>query len=189
MPEVERLKSLKQIRLTSAKVPKLISYGMDPLPHIVMTKVTGETCKERWAREGEPSGKEILRIGKMTGKFLAEMHRKTGGMLLYDDLHPDNMLISRKRGRLRVVDWGRPLIGCPTEALLRLLWLAPRLVPPTAQKFTAMTGIIIDPEFAKTRAAQALGPELLPIICANAEQWKATLGAIPARIKPARELA
>ena len=74
-----------------------------PLPHIVMEFVPGESLQQRLDRAGPLDPVEVLRIGRQVAEGLAAAHA-TG--VVHRDIKPANILVEPGTHRARITDFG-----------------------------------------------------------------------------------
>ena len=149
--EVMRLKRLGHLGITTVAVPRLVSVGRIPRSYIMMTRLFGQTLAEKWETAGKPSDQERDRVGAVLGRFLAELHRKTGRV--HGDLTHNNIMVDA-HGHVAVVDWGSSLRPAPHAAFFRLMMEPVNLAPAAARVFSHETGITINPYVVATRAVE-----------------------------------
>jgi serine/threonine protein kinase len=72
-------------------------------PYLVMTYVRGESLRNRLARRGALSVREILRVGMQIASGLAAAHSQG---LIHRDIKPANILLETEVDRLKISDFG-----------------------------------------------------------------------------------
>jgi serine/threonine protein kinase len=79
------------------------SVGDEPLPHLVMQYVAGQSLQEKLDQCGPLGIKEVLRIGMQAAAGLAAAHRHG---LVHRDIKPANILLENGVERVKITDFG-----------------------------------------------------------------------------------
>ncbi len=83
---------------------QVYEVGEQPLPHLVMEFIPGETLQQRLDRTGPLDVPEVLRIGRQIAEGLAAAHATD---LIHRDIKPGNVLIeSGPQQRAKITDFG-----------------------------------------------------------------------------------
>ena len=98
---------LREARAAAAVVHEHIItiYAVEdqPLPHLVMQFVAGQSLQEKLDREGPLGVKEVLRIGMQTAAGLSAAHKQG---LVHRDIKPANILLENGIERVKITDFG-----------------------------------------------------------------------------------
>jgi serine/threonine protein kinase len=102
-----RKRFLREAR-TSAQVRhenvvQVYEVGDQPLPHLVMEFVPGETLQQWLDRVGPLDVPEVLRIGRQIAEGLAAAHATD---LIHRDIKPGNVLLEGGRQKVKITDFG-----------------------------------------------------------------------------------
>lgn len=79
------------------------SVGNQPLPHLVMQYVAGQSLQEKLDKAGPLGVKEVLRIGMQTAAGLAAAHKHGE---VHRDIKPANILLENGIERVKITDFG-----------------------------------------------------------------------------------
>jgi serine/threonine protein kinase/roadblock/LC7 domain-containing protein len=74
-----------------------------PIPHLVMEYVEGQTLQEKLDRTGKQTLKVILRIGLQIAEGLAAAHKQG---LIHRDIKPSNILLENGVEKVKISDFG-----------------------------------------------------------------------------------
>src|SRR5262249_39025052 len=95
-----RKRFLREARAYAAvrheNVVQVYAVEEQPLPHLVMEFIPGQTLQQLLDATGPLEGPEIVRIGRQIGEGLAAAH---AGGLIHRDIKPANILLDRGEGR------------------------------------------------------------------------------------------
>jgi serine/threonine protein kinase len=102
-----RKRFLREARSSAAvrheNVVQVHEVGEEPLPHLVMEFVPGETLQQRLDRVGPLDVRETLRIGHQVAEGLAAAHAMD---LIYRDIKPGNVLLEGGHLKVKITDFG-----------------------------------------------------------------------------------
>jgi serine/threonine protein kinase len=84
-------------------VVQVYEVGEQPLPHLVMEFIPGETLQQRLDRIGPLDVPDILRIGRQIAEGLAAAHATD---LIHRDIKPGNILLEGGQQRVKITDFG-----------------------------------------------------------------------------------
>lgn len=83
-------------------LPRCISYGADPLPHIIMEELEGKNLAEYLVQFGPMSSAQTLRVAEELLQVVAVLHRHG---VIHRDIKPANVFV-RQDGSIRLMDLG-----------------------------------------------------------------------------------
>ncbi len=89
--------------VTHEHVITIYAVESEPLPHLVMQYIAGQSLEEKLDREGPLGIKETLRIGMQTAAGLAAAHKQG---LVHRDVKPANILLENGIERVKLTDFG-----------------------------------------------------------------------------------
>jgi len=89
--------------VTHEHVITIYAVESEPLPHLVMQYISGQSLQEKLDREGPLGMKETLRIGMQTAAGLAAAHKQG---LVHRDIKPANILLENGIERVKLTDFG-----------------------------------------------------------------------------------
>lgn len=75
----------------------------EPIPHLVMEYINGQTLQQKIDKAGSLKLKEILRIGMQMAQGLAAAHKQG---LIHRDIKPSNILLENGIERVKISDFG-----------------------------------------------------------------------------------
>lgn len=75
----------------------------EPIPHLVMEYINGQTLQQKIDKTGQLQLKEILRIGMQMAQGLAAAHKQG---LIHRDIKPSNILLENGIERVKISDFG-----------------------------------------------------------------------------------
>ena len=84
-------------------VVQVYEVGEQPLPHIAMEFIPGETLQDRLKRVGPVDAAEVVRVGRQVAEGLAAAHATD---LIHRDIKPGNILLEGGAGRVKITDFG-----------------------------------------------------------------------------------
>lgn len=100
-----RMRFLREARSSAQvrheNVVQVYEVGEQPLPHIAMEFIPGETLQQRLDRSGPLDVAEVIRIGRQIAEGLVAAHA-TG--LIHRDIKPGNVLL--EDGLVKITDFG-----------------------------------------------------------------------------------
>jgi WD40 repeat protein/serine/threonine protein kinase len=102
-----RERFVREARATAAirheNVIDIHAVDEEPIPHLVMEYIEGQTLHQKLDRNGPLQVKEILRIGIQIAEGLAAAHRQG---LIHRDIKPSNILLENGVERVKISDFG-----------------------------------------------------------------------------------
>src|SRR5262245_44970201 len=84
-------------------VVQVYEVGEQPLPHIAMEFIPGETLQQRLDRVGPVEPAEVVRVGRQIAEGLAAAHATD---LIHRDIKPGNILLEGGQQRVKITDFG-----------------------------------------------------------------------------------
>jgi serine/threonine protein kinase/formylglycine-generating enzyme required for sulfatase activity/Leucine-rich repeat (LRR) protein len=84
-------------------VVQVYEVGEQPLPHLAMEFIPGETLQQRLERVGPLDVPETLRIGRQIAEGLAAAHAMD---LIHRDIKPGNVLLEGGQHKVKITDFG-----------------------------------------------------------------------------------
>jgi serine/threonine protein kinase/Leucine-rich repeat (LRR) protein len=84
-------------------VVQVYEVGEQPLPHLAMEFIPGETLQQRLDRTGPLDVQETLRIGRQIAEGLAAAHATD---LIHRDIKPGNVLLEGGQQKVKITDFG-----------------------------------------------------------------------------------
>ena len=100
-----RMRFLREARSSAQirheNVVQVYEVGEQPLPHIAMEFIPGETLQQRLDRSGPIDVTEVVRVGRQIAEGLAAAHATD---LIHRDVKPGNVLL--EDGRVKITDFG-----------------------------------------------------------------------------------
>ncbi len=83
-------------------LPKCLGFGSDPIPHVVLELLHGETLAERMDREGAHPVDQVLVVAEGLLTITAQLHRSG---VIHRDINPTNIFCTIN-GSLKLIDLG-----------------------------------------------------------------------------------
>ncbi len=84
-------------------VVQVYEVGEQPMPHIAMEFIPGETLQQRLDRVGPVGPAEVVRVGRQIAEGLAAAHATD---LIHRDIKPANVLLEGGAQRVKITDFG-----------------------------------------------------------------------------------
>jgi serine/threonine-protein kinase len=98
-----RLKSAKSIRYLAEIFDRIM---IDDTIYIIMEYVEGETLAKMIAKNEKLTVKESLYILKKILLVLQDLHHSYQEIIIHRDLKPGNIMISKDRTEVKIIDFG-----------------------------------------------------------------------------------
>jgi serine/threonine protein kinase len=102
-----RQRFVREARATAAvrheNIIDVHAVDEEPIPHLVMEYIEGQTLQQKLTRAGQLQVKEILRIGLQIAEGLAAAHRQG---LIHRDIKPSNILLENGVERVKISESG-----------------------------------------------------------------------------------